>query len=110
MKYFLYAGIAAVITAISGCSSMVIKDDDIVKKTAFSLGWEKNSFTISDRTDDGVQTTYVATTKAGKKYNCSIDGSFSFGTGSIISDPICNEVGKLTNTKCNALSKAAGKC
>ena len=35
MKYFLYAGIAAVITAISGCSSMVIKDDDIVKRQRF---------------------------------------------------------------------------
>lgn len=97
-----------------GCASVVVKDDDIVKKTAFALGLEKNAFTISDRADNGLQTTYTVTTKAGKKYNCYVEGSFSFGTGSVVTDAMCSEIGKSTKdssgASCNALLKKAGKC
>lgn len=95
----------------SGCASMVVKDEDIVKKTAFALSLDRSDFTISNRADDGLQTTYTATTKSGKKYNCYVEGSFSFGTGSVVTDAICNEVGaKNGGTSCNALLKKAGKC
>lgn len=93
-----------------GCASMVVKEDHLVKKTALALNLDKSDFKISDRADDGLQTSYIATTKQGKKYNCYVEGSFSFGTGSVVTDAICNEVGKPTNNKCDALSKAAGKC
>lgn len=77
-----------------GCASMVVKEEHIVKKTAMALGLQKGDFTISDRVDDGLQTTYTATTKAGKKYNCYVEGSFSFGTGGVVTDAICSEPGK----------------
>ena len=103
--------------ALAGCASTVVKEEHIVKKTAFALGLEKDAFTISDRADDGLQTTYTVKTKTGKKYNCYVEGSFSFGTGSVVTDAICNEVGKTETQKgdsgkppCNALLKAAGKC
>lgn len=107
--------VPVLLLTLSACASAVIKDDDIVRKTAFSMGLDQSDFTIANRTNDGVQTTYTMTTKSGKKYNCSIDGSFSFGTGRIITDPICNEVGKAESKNsgdksCNALLKAAGKC
>ena len=107
--------VAVSLLTLSACASMVVKEDDIVKKTAFALGLEKSAFTISDRADDGLQTTYIATTNAGKKYNCYVEGSFSFGTGSVVTDAICSEVGKSgskpsADTSCNALLKKAGKC
>jgi hypothetical protein len=80
--------------ALFGCASMVVKQKDIEKKTALALGLQKSDFTISDRADDGLQTNYVVTTKTGKKYNCYVEGSFSFGTGGVVTDAICSEPGK----------------
>jgi hypothetical protein len=95
--------------SLISCASVAIKDDDIVKRTAHSQGWEKDSFTISNRINEGTHTTFVATTKSGKKYNCSMDGSISF-VGSLVTDPICVEVGGAAPSNCNPLLKKAGKC
>lgn len=93
------------------CASMVVKDEDIAAKTAFALNLEKSDFTISDRADSGSQTTYKAKTKSGKTYNCYVTGSFSAGTGRVISDAVCNEIGKpASGNSCNPLLKKAGKC
>lgn len=95
------------------CASMVVKEDDIVKHTSRALSLEKNNFKISDRVDDGLRTDYVVTTNTGKKYNCYVEGSFSFGTGSVVTDAICSEIGKTGGSStpaCDALQKKAGKC
>jgi hypothetical protein len=90
--------------------------DAIEKNTAFALGVEHGAFTISNREDDGVKSTYLVKTNAGKKYTCYVTGTVSV-VGRVVSDAVCNEVGKspkpttgTTAPSCNALLKAAGKC
>jgi hypothetical protein len=100
--------------ALMGCASIVVKDEDIIKKTEIALGMERSKFTISDRTNSGVQTDFVVTTKSGKRFNCYVTGTFS-QLGSVVSDAICNEFGggaepMKGNAECNALLKKAGKC
>lgn len=92
---------------IVGCASLAVSDDAILKKTAFELGLEPSDFTVSNRQDDGVTSTYVVKAKGNKIYNCTIGGSISV-LGRTVTSPICNEVGKAPT--CNALQKAAGKC
>lgn len=113
---------AALLTAVSstvfvaGCASTVIKADHIKQKTAYALGVEPNSFTVADRVDDGLQTRYSVKTNDGRRFNCYVEGSFSFGTGSVVTDAICSPIGKSANNAntagpaCNALLKAAGRC
>lgn len=98
-----------------GCASQVVKEDHLKQKTAFALGLDQNAFTVSDRVDDGLQTRYSVKTTSGKNFLCYVEGSFSFGTGSVVTDAICKEMASNTrNSKadetCNRLLKAAGKC
>ncbi len=99
----------------AGCASMAVTEDAIEHRTVRALGVEKGGFTISNRVDDGVRTDYVATTKAGKIFNCYVEGSISI-TGRSVSDALCSEKGKSgkeamsPGTSCNDLLKAAGKC
>jgi len=95
---------------------MAVKDSDIERRTSFTLGLEKNQFTISDREDNGVQTDYVVKTNAGETYRCYVTGVVSI-TGSTVSDAICSKGGgKVSASKaaggsnCNALLEAARKC
>ncbi len=77
---------------------------------------QKGNFTISDRVDDGVKSSYAVQTKTGKKYSCYVTGTVSY-MGRVVSDAVCNEIGgkqtkqaAQSNGTCNALLKAAGKC
>jgi hypothetical protein len=77
------------------------------------LGIDKADFTVSDRVDDGIKTSYAVKTKAGKRYACYVTGTVSI-TGRTVSDAICSEGGKPSgepgSIACNALLRAAGKC
>lgn len=104
---------------IAGCASAVVKEDHLQQKTAFALGLEPNSFTVADRVDDGLQTRYSVKTNDGRRFNCYVEGSFSFGTGRVVTDAVCSQIGRPANNSgnagaagpaCNALLKAAGKC
>lgn len=101
---------------VAGCASTVVKEDHLQQKTAFALGLQANSFTVADRVDDGLQTRYSVRTNDGRRFNCYVEGSFSFGTGRVVTDAICSQIGKPANNTstagpaCNALLKAAGKC
>jgi len=98
------------VIAVVGCAKLAT-DDAIVKRTAFALGLDKNEFTISNRQNEGAQAVYLVTTKTGKKYNCYVEGYFSYTSIGESSDAICNEVGcKSAGNSCNALLKKAGKC
>lgn len=107
----------ALIAALTGCASMSVSNDAIEKNTAFALGVEKGTFSISNREDDGVKSTYLVTTKSGDKYSCYVTGSISV-VGKTVSDAICTPISKeakqiqkvSTPASCNALLKAAGKC
>lgn len=109
---------AAIAVLTAGCASVAVTEDALTTNTAFALGLQKDQFTISNRADSGVKTTYMVETKTGRKYNCYVTGTFGV-TGRTVSDAICSEMGKAgepspstesTGGSCNALLKAAGKC
>jgi len=114
------AAFIALVALVTGCASQVVKEDHLKQRTAFALGLDQNAFTISDRIDDKLQTRYSVSTNDGRKYHCYVEGSFSFGTGSVVSDAICSQIGGSENAKtkskvgsgatCNELLRAAGKC
>ncbi len=109
-----------VATLSTGCASMAVTDDAIVTNTSRALGLDRSQFTISDRADSGVQTTYMARTKTGKTYSCYVEGSISV-VGRVVSDALCREMSKTgtpvppaanpqSDPACNALLRAAGRC
>ena len=106
----------------TGCASVAVSEDAILTNTARALGLDRTAITISERVDQGVQTTYKARTRSGKMYSCYVTGTFSL-MGKVVSDAICTEikVGGTSTTSpvasstsndssCNALSRAAGRC
>jgi hypothetical protein len=110
------ACVVAVAALGAGCASVAVSNDAIEQNTASALGLARGSFTISDRVDDGVKSSYAVKTSAGKQYSCYVTGTVSV-MGRVVSDAVCNEVGKpakqaggTNGASCNALLKAAGKC
>lgn len=110
---------------LAGCAAQVVKDDHLKQKTAFALGLEPKDFTVSDRVDDGVQTRYNVRTHDGRSYSCYVAGAFSLGTGGIVSDALCSQLGggktapptakgkaaaPAAGPACNDLLRAAGRC
>jgi hypothetical protein len=97
----------------AGCASVAVSSEAIESNTAFALGIDKGDFTVSDRVDDGVKSSYTVKTKTGKRYACYVTGTISV-TGRTVSDAICNSSGALSSNagamQCNALLRAAGKC
>jgi len=116
LRRTVVASVVVLAGLVTGCASVAVTNDAIEKNTAFALGIEKGTFTISNREDDGVKSTYLVSTNAGKKYTCYVTGTVSV-VGRVVSDAVCNETGKsakpatgTTTKSCNALLKAAGKC
>lgn len=117
---FILSG-ATVAVLVTGCASVAVTDDAIGQRTAAALGIEQSSFTISNRQDDGVRSSYAVKTKDGRTYSCYVTGSVSY-IGRAVSDAICTEIGMTPKqagkpmqpvnprAACNALLKAAGKC
>ncbi|WP_257863782.1 hypothetical protein [Variovorax sp. ZS18.2.2] len=116
---------------VGGCASTAVTDDAIVTNTSRALGLPPTAFTISNRADSGVQTTFIAKTDGGRTYNCYVEGSVSV-VGRVVSDAICQEMrqsdapasARRSNARpasgtapapapapaCNALLRAAGRC
>ncbi|MDR1890389.1 MAG: hypothetical protein LBQ81_13635 [Zoogloeaceae bacterium] len=115
MEYHLSIILCAVL--LSGCASVAVTEDAIKRNTAHTLGLEVNDFTISDRVDEGVKTSYRVKTKAGRRYSCYVTGTMSY-MGRVVSDALCTELGGSgkpasggnKGQQCNDLLKAAGKC
>jgi len=110
--------VAALAALAAGCASVAVSNDAIEQNTATALGLAKGAFTVSDRVDDGIKSSYSVKTNTGKRYSCYVTGTVSY-MGRQVSDPICTEVGKAgkqapstgaAGGSCNALLKAAGKC
>lgn len=110
---------AGLFALMAGCASVAVTSDSLEQRTAAALNLDRGSFTISNRVDEGVKTSYVATTKTGKTYSCYVTGGVSI-VGRAVSDAICTDttrgatsttaVSGKTGSACNALLKAAGKC
>jgi len=116
LRRIVVASVVVLTGIVAGCASVAVTNDAIEKNTAFSLGIEKGTFTISNREDDGFKTTYLVNTDGGRKYTCYVTGTVSV-VGRVVSDAVCNEVTKsskqeagTTAQSCNPLLKAAGKC
>ena len=45
------------------CASAVVNNDRLVRKSEFALGLERNAFTISNRVDEGLQTSPPVATR-----------------------------------------------
>lgn len=110
--------LVAVAALAAGCASVAVTDDSIEQRTSAALGIYRDAFTISDRQDEGIKTTYTVKTKTGKGYNCYVTGTVTY-FGRTVSDAVCTEITSRSTTKqptgkaggaCNALTKAAGKC
>ncbi|MBX9705989.1 MAG: hypothetical protein K5Q00_07010 [Gammaproteobacteria bacterium] len=118
-KIIVSVSLLTVLTA--GCASVAVTEDAIVQNTATALSLDKSAFTVTNRVDNGIKTTYNVKTVTGKNYSCYVTGTVSY-VGRSVSDAICSEVGVVqqpgstTTTPapapktCDALSKAAGKC
>ena len=121
-KRLISVSFAALI--FSGCASVAVNEASLEQRTAHALGLAASDFTISDRSDSGIRTDYLATTKTGQKYSCYVTGTFSV-VGRVVSDAMCTQqksaggkaapapaakAGKPAAANCNALLKAAGKC
>ncbi|MET3497329.1 hypothetical protein [Variovorax boronicumulans] len=115
-----------------GCASTAVTDDAIVTNTSRALGLPPSAFTISNRADSGVQTTFIAKTDGGRTYNCYVEGAVSM-VGRVVSDAVCQEMRQTDapasarrggnarpaagtapapapTQACNALLRAAGRC
>lgn len=115
MKVQLIIGAFAV-SLIQGCASMAVSNDAIETNTAHTLGLSTSEFTVSDRQDSGIKTTYKVTTTGGKSFSCYVTGGVSV-VGAVVSDALCTEMAssgaigeKKAGVSCNALLSAAGKC
>ena len=84
--YTAIFGIASLICALSGCSTIaektnVLSDESIKSSASGTLGYQPNELTITDRRVDGTNT-YVNLIASNKKeYSCVINGGniLSFG-------------------------------
>jgi hypothetical protein len=109
--------VVALAALVAGCASVAVSNDAIEQHTATALGLAKGTFTISDRIDDGMKSSYSVKTSAGKQYSCYMTGGVSI-IGPSVSDAVCSEGGirpqqagaTTSGASCNALLKAAGKC
>jgi hypothetical protein len=117
--------------AVSGCSELSLAhsaasivgvnshapDNEIIESTAQTLGLEPGDITLSNRADKGDKTTFIAKTKAGRRYSCYVTSMYLVGSGWNVSDAMCTQKGKAKSVKpakkgqgCNDLLQAAGKC
>lgn len=98
-------------------SASSVTGDALEDRTSFALGLDRGDFTISDRVDDGVRTSYMVKTNQGKVYSCYVTGAMTY-TGPVVSDAICNAKhssshsgsNSSSESSCNALLHAAGRC
>ncbi|MDR1275957.1 MAG: hypothetical protein LBL72_06225 [Candidatus Accumulibacter sp.] len=112
--------VSILLVLLAGCASVAVTDDALVENTSRALGLPPSAFTISDRKDSGVKTTYTAKTRRGKTYSCFVTGTLSV-VGRAVSEAMCDEIvggrsGASSATRkpavkeCNDLLKAAGRC
>lgn len=103
-KSKLFAAFLAA-AVVTGCASVAVTDESLEDKTAFALGLDKGDFTISNRTDSGLDTNYLVKTKKGREYRCYVQGMVTI-MGRTVSDAVCNKKGEPAR---NPLLERAGR-
>ncbi|MEK8034258.1 hypothetical protein AACH06_25815 [Ideonella sp. DXS29W] len=117
---------SVILIATAGCASVAVTDESLQSRTSSAIHQPAGTFTISQRVDEGVKTSYQVRTSSGKQYSCYVTGAIGM-TGRVVSDAICSEGSPSGTTgssasaapaaaatppasNCNALLKAAGRC
>ena len=89
MKTTKILGLMLILTLVSACASITVRDEDLQEKAAQALGVNANRVVISNRDNNGATTTFTAT--VGKRaYLCSVTGSVSI-EGRNVSNATCNK-------------------
>lgn len=74
---------------LAGCQSELMSDDSIASNTAGVIGVPVSDVTITDRRSDGpTNTYYIAHTKSGATYACTINGGGLLAAG-MTNPPSC---------------------
>lgn len=97
---------------LMGCASFAVSDEDLVPRTETAIGVSSANFTISNRVNDGTTARYKVVTKSGAQYNCFVGGAVTV-TGKSVSEAVCTKLdgsAPQSDKKCDALSRAAGRC
>ena len=72
----------------------MLSDDRIASNTAGVLGVSPEDLTISNRRSDGATNTYyVARTRSGREYACTINGGGLLAMG-LVNPPTCSPRGR----------------
>lgn len=121
-QFLTRASTLTVVALLGACASVAVTDDAIVQRTATALSQTPANVKITNRVNEGIKTSYLATTADGRAFNCYVTGTVSV-TGRVVSDALCTPAAAGTvaggapaaaapapTTTCNALLKAAGKC
>ncbi|WP_051378054.1 hypothetical protein [Derxia gummosa] len=93
MFRFIVPSLLVAASALAGCASIAVTDDAIVDRTSAALGLDRQSFTISNRVDDGTTTRYAVHTRNGQDYRCFVGGSISV-LGRSVSEAVCSRKGE----------------
>lgn len=74
---------SAVVVLSTGCASQLLSDDRLTSNTAQALGVPAGDVTVSNRQEQGTNTTYNAKTRAGVEYSCSVNGGGILAAGMV---------------------------
>lgn len=104
--------LALVAVLVVGCASVAVDAASLEERTAAATGMAVGSFTISNRVDEGMKTSYVARGKRGQVFSCYVTGGVSL-IGRSVSDAMCTAGEKSAKAKSssddNALTRAYKK-
>jgi len=104
MNFKISIIVLTIAVALGGCAATSQSSDELQSATAFSLGLDAGSVTISNRQDSGLTTNYWATTRDGRKYACVRTAMLV-----VKSSPLCNPTngkGEAAPQPSNALTDA----
>lgn len=88
LKMAAIVAIAAVSLGACATTDLMLSDDRIASNTAGAIGVRPSELTITDRRTELTNTYYVATTDAGVRYACIINGGGVLAMG-LVNPPSC---------------------
>ncbi|WP_232291624.1 hypothetical protein [Polaromonas sp. JS666] len=77
------SALSAVVVLSTGCASQLLSDERLTNNTAQTLGVPAGDVTVSNRQEQGTNTTYTAKTRAGVEYSCSVNGGGILAAGMV---------------------------
>lgn len=81
--------VVAVVALSAGCASQLLSDERLATNTAGAIGVAPGDVVVSNRREQLPNTFYTAKTKAGKEYNCTVNGGSLLAAG-MVNPPSCS--------------------